>query len=153
MRITGKVKWFNNAKGYGFIERDGGSDVFVHYSAIQGDGFRSLEEGQAAEFEIVKKWKKAVDAVEGQTKTLRKTLTNRRADLRYAQDGLKKLENGLVVDPIRRACAYCGRPIARRYWRERGHDGDLAFCGPEHAAMYASGATQPTLEAESLPTA
>ena len=53
MRITGKVKWFNNAKGYGFIERDGGSDVFVHYSAIQGDGFRSLEEGMAVEFEIV----------------------------------------------------------------------------------------------------
>jgi cold shock protein len=53
MRIQGKVKWFNNAKGYGFIERDGGSDVFVHYSAIQGDGFRSLEEGQAVEFEIV----------------------------------------------------------------------------------------------------
>jgi CspA family cold shock protein len=54
MRITGKVKWFNNAKGYGFIERDGGSDVFVHYSAIQSNGgFRSLEEGQAVEFEIV----------------------------------------------------------------------------------------------------
>jgi CspA family cold shock protein len=53
MRITGKVKWFNNAKGYGFIEREGGSDVFVHYSAIQGSGFRSLEEGQAVEFEIV----------------------------------------------------------------------------------------------------
>jgi CspA family cold shock protein len=53
MRITGKVKWFNNAKGYGFIERDGGSDVFVHYSAIQGSGFRSLEEGQPVEFEIV----------------------------------------------------------------------------------------------------
>jgi cold shock protein len=53
MRITGKVKWFNNAKGYGFIEREGGSDVFVHYSAITGDGFRSLEEGQAVEFEIV----------------------------------------------------------------------------------------------------
>ena len=51
MRITGKVKWFNNAKGYGFIEREGGSDVFVHYSAIQGAGFRSLEEGQAVEFE------------------------------------------------------------------------------------------------------
>jgi CspA family cold shock protein len=53
MRITGKVKWFNNAKGYGFIEREGGSDVFVHYSAITGAGFRSLEEGQAVEFEIV----------------------------------------------------------------------------------------------------
>jgi CspA family cold shock protein len=53
MRITGKVKWFNNAKGYGFIEREGGSDVFVHYSAIQGSGFRSLEEGQPVEFEIV----------------------------------------------------------------------------------------------------
>jgi CspA family cold shock protein len=53
MRITGKVKWFNNAKGYGFIERDGGSDVFVHFSAVQGSGFRTLEEGQAVEFEIV----------------------------------------------------------------------------------------------------
>src|SRR5262245_9586840 len=53
MRITGKVKWFNNAKGYGFSEREGGSDVFVHYSAISGAGFRSLEEGQAVEFEIV----------------------------------------------------------------------------------------------------
>ena len=51
-RITGKVKWFNNAKGYGFIEREGGEDVFVHYSAISGDGFRSLEEGQEVEFEI-----------------------------------------------------------------------------------------------------
>ena len=53
MRITGKVKWFNNAKGYGFIEREAGSDVFVHFSAIQGDGFRTLEEGQDVEFEIV----------------------------------------------------------------------------------------------------
>ena len=51
MRITGKVKWFNNAKGYGFIERDGGSDVFVHYSAIQSDGFRTLEENQRVTFE------------------------------------------------------------------------------------------------------
>ena len=49
-RITGKVKWFNNAKGYGFIERESGSDVFVHFSAIQGNGFRTLEEGQAVEF-------------------------------------------------------------------------------------------------------
>jgi CspA family cold shock protein len=53
MRITGKVKWFNNAKGYGFIEREAGSDVFVHFSAIQANGFRTLEEGQAVEFEIV----------------------------------------------------------------------------------------------------
>jgi cold shock protein len=52
-RITGKVKWFNNAKGYGFIERDAGADVFVHFSAIQGAGFRTLDEGQPVEFEIV----------------------------------------------------------------------------------------------------
>lgn len=52
-RIGGRVKWFNNAKGYGFLERQGGSDVFVHYSAIQGDGFRSLEEGTEVEFQII----------------------------------------------------------------------------------------------------
>jgi CspA family cold shock protein len=49
---TGKVKWFNNSKGYGFIEKEGGGDVFVHYSAIQGDGFKTLNEGQNVEFEI-----------------------------------------------------------------------------------------------------
>ncbi|HXI02868.1 MAG TPA: cold-shock protein [Candidatus Saccharimonadales bacterium] len=49
---SGKVKWFNNAKGYGFIEQENGKDVFVHYSAIEGAGYRSLEEGQAVEFEI-----------------------------------------------------------------------------------------------------
>lgn len=49
---TGKVKWFNNSKGYGFIEKEGGGDVFVHYSAIQGDGFKTLNEGQSVEFEI-----------------------------------------------------------------------------------------------------
>ena len=52
-RIRGKVKWFNNAKGYGFIEQEAGNDVFVHFSAIQEGGFRTLEEGQAVEFEIV----------------------------------------------------------------------------------------------------
>ena len=48
----GHVKWFNDAKGYGFIAREEGPDVFVHYSAIAGDGFRSLAEGQAVQFEI-----------------------------------------------------------------------------------------------------
>jgi cold shock protein len=51
-RETGKVKWFNATKGYGFIEREGAPDVFVHYSAIRGSGYRSLEEGQAVEFDI-----------------------------------------------------------------------------------------------------
>ena len=49
----GVVKWFNNAKGYGFIERESGSDVFVHFSAIIGDGYRELQEGQSVEFTIV----------------------------------------------------------------------------------------------------
>lgn len=49
----GTVKWFNNEKGFGFITVDGGDDVFVHFSAIQGDGFKSLEEGQEVEFAIV----------------------------------------------------------------------------------------------------
>jgi CspA family cold shock protein len=51
-RVLGTVKWFNGNKGYGFIEREDGDDVFVHYSAIQGDGFRNLEEGQRVEFDI-----------------------------------------------------------------------------------------------------
>ena len=53
-RIIGTVKWFNGGKGYGFIARDGGEDVFVHYSAIQGEGFKNLQEGQKVEFTIEK---------------------------------------------------------------------------------------------------
>jgi CspA family cold shock protein len=49
---TGTVKWFNESKGFGFIEREGGPDVFVHFSAIQGDGFKTLAEGQQVEFTV-----------------------------------------------------------------------------------------------------
>lgn len=51
---TGTVKWFNDSKGYGFITQEDGGDVFVHYSAIQSDGFKTLSEGQAVEFDVVK---------------------------------------------------------------------------------------------------
>lgn len=51
--MNGKVKWFNAEKGFGFIEREGGEDVFVHFSAIQGDGFKTLDEGQNVAFDIV----------------------------------------------------------------------------------------------------
>ncbi|WP_408955709.1 cold shock domain-containing protein [Natroniella sp. ANB-PHB2] len=53
MKLTGSVKWFDNEKGYGFIEREEGDDVFVHFSAIEEDGFKALDEGQEVEFEIV----------------------------------------------------------------------------------------------------
>ncbi|MDP3040870.1 MAG: cold shock domain-containing protein [Deltaproteobacteria bacterium] len=52
MKLIGKVKWFNDSKGYGFIEQEGGRDIFVHYTAIEGNGFKSLAEGQKVEFEI-----------------------------------------------------------------------------------------------------
>ncbi len=60
---TGKVKWFNNTKGFGFITSDDGTDVFVHYSDVSGDGFKSLEEGDSVEFEITEgpKGPKAAD--------------------------------------------------------------------------------------------
>lgn len=64
----GKVKWFNEKKGYGFIEQDGGGDVFVHFSEIQGDGFKTLTEGQEVEFEVVdgKKGPQASNVVKAQ---------------------------------------------------------------------------------------
>ena len=52
MRERGTVKWFNATKGYGFIQRESGGDVFVHFSAIQGEGYRSLNEGEAVEFDV-----------------------------------------------------------------------------------------------------
>lgn len=52
--MQGKVKWFNNEKGFGFIEMEGADDVFVHFSAIQGDGYKALEEGQEVSFDITK---------------------------------------------------------------------------------------------------
>ncbi len=52
--MTGTVKWFNAEKGFGFISRDNGDDVFVHFSAIQGDGYKSLDEGQAVSFDITR---------------------------------------------------------------------------------------------------
>ena len=51
-RETGTVKWFNDSKGFGFIEREGGADVFVHYNSIRGEGFKSLQEGQKVEFTV-----------------------------------------------------------------------------------------------------
>ena len=53
MQKKGKVKWFNEAKGYGFIEQDGGGDVFVHFSAMQGEGFKTLNKGDEVQFEVV----------------------------------------------------------------------------------------------------
>jgi CspA family cold shock protein len=67
-RAVGIVKWFNGSKGYGFIEREGEDDVFVHFSEIQGEGFRNLEEGQRVEFDVVqgpKGWQAAQVAVIG----------------------------------------------------------------------------------------
>ena len=53
MAVQGKVKWFSNVKGYGFVEQEGGQDVFIHYSAIQGEGYKTLEEGDVVTFDII----------------------------------------------------------------------------------------------------
>ncbi|MBE0438668.1 MAG: cold-shock protein [Gammaproteobacteria bacterium] len=53
-KVTGSVKWFDATKGFGFLEREGGDDVFVHFRAIQGDGFKTLDEGQRVEFSVTK---------------------------------------------------------------------------------------------------
>lgn len=57
MRVTGKVKWFNDTKGYGFISQEDGTDVFVHHTAIQSEGFRTLQEDQLVEFEVIRSTK------------------------------------------------------------------------------------------------
>lgn len=62
-RVLGTVKWFNGSKGYGFIEREDGDDVFVHYSAILGEGFRNLDEGQRVEF-VIEQGEKGLQAAE-----------------------------------------------------------------------------------------
>jgi cold shock protein len=62
-REKGRVKWFNNTKGYGFVERENGEDIFVHYSSILGNGYKSLEEGQAVEFTVTE-GKKGLQATE-----------------------------------------------------------------------------------------
>ena len=64
--LTGKVKWFNNEKGYGFIENNSGEDIFVHYSAIRHDGYKTLTEGQVVEFKLIETEKglQAVDVKE-----------------------------------------------------------------------------------------
>ncbi len=65
MKAHGAVKWFNESKGYGFIKGEDGNDVFVHYSAIQGDGFKTLTEGQVVEFDLIEsqKGKQAANVV------------------------------------------------------------------------------------------
>lgn len=67
MAVKGKVKWFNEKKGYGFIEKEEGGDVFVHFSAIKGEGFKTLSEGQPVEFEVIQgeKGPQAADVVKG----------------------------------------------------------------------------------------
>jgi CspA family cold shock protein len=52
-KVTGKVKWFNNAKGYGFIEHEGEQDIFVHYSSISGEGYKTLAQGEEVQFEVI----------------------------------------------------------------------------------------------------
>ena len=70
MAVQGKVKWFSNVKGYGFIEQEGGQDVFVHYSSIQGEGYKTLEEGDVVSFEITQgeKGPQASNVVKEKTK-------------------------------------------------------------------------------------
>ena len=66
-RETGTVKWFNNSKGYGFIERDTGDDVFVHFRAIRGDGFKTLKDGQKVDFKLIDSQKGLQDEADTNT--------------------------------------------------------------------------------------
>jgi len=96
--IKGKVKWFNDAKGYGFIEQEGGEDVFVHFSAIQMDGFKTLAEGQVVEFEVEARGQGLHARTScAPTRALHPTIPPRR----NSRAGL--LFEALVFDPCRRA--------------------------------------------------
>jgi len=82
-RVVGTVKWFNSSKGYGFIAREGGEDVFVHFSAIQGEGYRNLEEGQKVEFTIRKAPKGCRLLTSSKCKTTSSPQKNRRDPRRF----------------------------------------------------------------------
>ena len=100
-QYKGKVKWFNNAKGYGFIGREDGPDVFVHYSAIQLDGYKTLKEGDDVEFDIVQGQKgPQADAV------------IRLRDARHPQRSLVDVGNSVAFPsrPMRGAGEYCSDP-------------------------------------------
>ena len=94
MREQGTVKWFNASKGFGFIQRQSGEDVFVHFSAIQGEGYKSLNEGQAVEFEVTK-GSKGLQASNAScsgrgspSKEKSRRLINLAAEIRSADDGI-----------------------------------------------------------------
>ena len=113
---AGTVKWFNNEKGYGFISPDTGQDVFVHFSAIQGRGFRSLEEGQRVEFDIVP-GRKGNEAQNVQRRLIRSGSgrlrgRNRRCPARPI------IRSGRSASPLFGRCRLGGAPVER--WKPTG---------------------------------
>src|SRR5476651_2008658 len=108
-RITGTVKWFNDAKGFGFISREGGPDVFVHFSAITGNGFKSLAEGDQVEFEIdLVAFGKRLEAVAGDGAEVDE-------NVRTALTG-DKTEAFRVVEPLHGAGNACHGTLPSPLW-------------------------------------